>query len=189
MSMNSDGARKWAHLTKQNLGKSIAIVLDGFVYSYPTVQSEITGGNSQITGNFTTEEAQDLANVLKSGKLPAPATIVEDTVVGPSLGQEAIESGLLSFLIAFIAVLVYMVVFYGVRAGLTADFALICNLFFIVHAHRRNTAAQRVYFVITEPLEQMCQQYHINCAWVPSMLDLGKACGIEVGTAAAAAID
>ena len=106
MSMNSDGARKWAHLTKQNLGKSIAIVLDGFVYSYPTVQSEITGGNSQITGNFTTEEAQDLANVLKSGKLPAPATIVEDTVVGPSLGQEAIESGLISFLIAFIAVLV-----------------------------------------------------------------------------------
>ena len=132
MSMNSDGARKWAQLTKQNLGRSIAIVLDGFVYSYPTVQSEITGGNSQITGNFTTEEAQDLANVLKSGKLPAPATIVEDTVVGPSLGQEAIEAGLISFLIAFIAVLVYMVVFYGMRAGLTADFALLCNLFFIV---------------------------------------------------------
>ena len=132
MSMNSDGARKWAQLTKANLGRSIAIVLDGFVYSYPTVQSEITGGNSQITGNFTTEEAQDLANVLKSGKLPAPATIVEDTVVGPSLGQEAIESGLISFLIAFVAVLVYMVVFYGVRAGLTADFALVCNLFFIV---------------------------------------------------------
>lgn len=132
MSMNSDGARKWAQLTKANLGRSIAIVLDGFVYSYPTVQSEITGGDSQITGNFTTEEAQDLANVLKSGKLPAPATIVEDTVVGPSLGQEAIESGLISFLIAFVAVLVYMVVFYGVRAGLTADFALVCNLFFIV---------------------------------------------------------
>lgn len=132
MSMNSDGARKWAQLTKANLGRSIAIVLDGFVYSYPTVQSEITGGNSQITGNFTTEEAQDLANVLKSGKLPAPATIVEDTVVGPSLGQEAIESGLVSFLIAFVAVLIYMVVFYGVRAGLTADFALVCNLFFIV---------------------------------------------------------
>lgn len=132
MSMNSDGARKWAQLTKANLGRSIAIVLDGFVYSYPTVQSEITCGNSQITGNFTTEEAQDLANVLKSGKLPAPATIVEDTVVGPSLGQEAIESGLISFLIAFVAVLVYMVVFYGVRAGLTADFALVCNLFFIV---------------------------------------------------------
>lgn len=132
MSMNSDGARKWAQLTKANLGRSIAIVLDGFVYSYPTVQSEITGGNSQITGNFTTEEAQDLANVLKSGKLPAPATIVEDTVVGPSLGQEAIEAGLISFAIAFIAVLVYMIVFYGVRAGLTADFALLCNLFFIV---------------------------------------------------------
>lgn len=132
MSMNSDGARKWARLTKQNLGRSIAIVLDGFVYSYPTVQSEIPGGNSQITGNFTTEEAQDLANVLKSGKLPAPATIVEDTVVGPSLGQEAIEAGLISFLIAFLAVLIYMVVFYGLRAGLTADFALICNLFFIV---------------------------------------------------------
>lgn len=132
MSMNSEGARKWAQLTKANLGRSIAIVLDGFVYSYPTVQSEITGGSSQITGNFSTEEAQDLANVLKSGKLPAPATIVEDTVVGPSLGQEAIESGLWSFLIAFVVVLVYMVVFYGAKAGLTADFALICNLFFIV---------------------------------------------------------
>ncbi len=132
MSMNSEGARKWAQLTKANIGRSIAIVLDGFVYSYPTVQNEISGGNSQITGNFTTEEAQDLANVLKSGKLPAPATIVEDTVVGPSLGQEAIEAGLWSFLIAFIAVLLYMVIFYGAKAGLTADFALICNLFFIV---------------------------------------------------------
>ncbi len=132
MSMNSEGARKWAQLTKANIGRSIAIVLDGFVYSYPTVQNEISGGNSQITGNFTTEEAQDLANVLKSGKLPAPATIVEDTVVGPSLGQEAIEAGLWSFLIAFIAVLLYMVIFYGAKAGLTADFALVCNLFFIV---------------------------------------------------------
>lgn len=132
MTMNSEGARKWAQLTKANLGRSIAIVLDGFVYSYPTVQSEITGGSSQITGNFSTEEAQDLANVLKSGKLPAPATIVEDTVVGPSLGQEAIEAGLWSFLIAFVVVLVYMVVFYGAKAGLTADFALVCNLFFIV---------------------------------------------------------
>lgn len=132
MTMNSEGARKWAQLTKANQKRSIAIVLDGFVYSYPTVQNEITGGQSQITGNFTTEEAQDLANVLRSGKLPAPATIVEDTVVGPSLGQEAIEAGLWSFLIAFVAVLIYMVVFYGVKAGLTADFALICNLFFIV---------------------------------------------------------
>ena len=132
MTMNSEGSRKWAQLTKANLGRSIAIVLDGYVYSFPTVQSEITGGSSQITGNFTPEEAQDLANVLKSGKLPAPATIVEDTVVGPSLGQEAIESGLWSFLFAFIVVLIYMVVFYGVRAGLTADFALVANLFFIV---------------------------------------------------------
>ncbi len=132
MTMNSEGARKWAQLTKSNLGKSIAIVLDGYVYSYPTVQSEITGGSSQITGNFTTEEAQDLANVLKSGKLPAPATIVEDTVVGPSLGQEAIESGLWSFFIAFIVVLIYMVVFYGVKAGLVADLALVANVFFII---------------------------------------------------------
>lgn len=132
MTMNSEGTRKWAQLTKANLKKSIAIVLDGYVYSFPTVQSEITGGNSQITGNFTTEEAQDLANVLKSGKLPAPATIVEDTVVGPSLGQEAIESGLWSFLFAFIVVLVYMIFFYGVKAGFVADAALIANLFFIV---------------------------------------------------------
>ncbi len=132
MTMNSEGTRKWAQLTKANLKRSIAIVLDGYVYSFPTVQSEITGGNSQITGNFTPEEAQDLANVLKSGKLPAPATIVEDTVVGPSLGQEAIESGLWSFLFAFIVVLIYMVVMYGVRAGVVADFALICNLFFMM---------------------------------------------------------
>ncbi|MCQ2201817.1 MAG: protein translocase subunit SecDF [Bacteroidales bacterium] len=132
MSMNSEGARRWAALTKANLGRCVAIVLDGYVYSFPTVQSEITGGSSSITGNFSPEEAQDLANVLKSGKLPAPATIVEDTVVGPSLGQEAIESGLWSFLIAFIVVLIYMVVFYGVRAGLVSDFALIANLFFII---------------------------------------------------------
>lgn len=131
MNMNSEGTRKWAQLTKANLGKSIAIVLDGYVYSYPTVNSEITGGSSQITGDFTTEEAQDLANVLKSGKLPAPATIVEDNVVGPSLGQEAIESGLWSFAFAFVVVLLYMLFFYGVKAGLTADLALIANLFFI----------------------------------------------------------
>lgn len=131
MNMNSEGTRKWAQLTKANLGKSIAIVLDGYVYSYPTVNSEITGGSSQITGDFTTEEAQDLANVLKSGKLPAPATIVEDNVVGPSLGQEAIESGLWSFAFAFVVVLLYMLFFYGVKAGLVADLALIANLFFI----------------------------------------------------------
>lgn len=132
MSMNSEGARRWAQLTKANVGRCIAIVLDGYVYSYPTVNGEISGGSSSITGKFSPEEAQDLANVLKSGKLPAPATIVEDTVVGPSLGQEAIESGLWSFLIAFIVVLIYMVVFYGVRAGLVSDFALIANLFFII---------------------------------------------------------
>ena len=131
MNMNSEGTRTWAQLTKANLGRSIAIVLDGYVYSFPTVQSEITGGSSSITGNFTPEEAQDLANVLKSGKLPAPATIVEDNVVGPSLGQEAIESGLWSFLFAFIVVLIYMVCYYGIKAGLTADLALIANLFFL----------------------------------------------------------
>lgn len=131
MNMNSEGTRKWAQLTKANIGKSIAIVLDGYVYSFPTVQSEITGGSSQITGNFTPEEAQDLANVLKSGKLPAPATIVADNVVGPSLGQEAIESGLWSFLLAFCGVLIYILFFYGFKAGGVADFALICNLFFI----------------------------------------------------------
>ena len=132
MRMNSEGARKWAQLTKANLHKCIAISLDQLIYSYPTVQGEITGGVSQITGNFTTEEAQDLANVLKGGKLPAPATIVEDTVVGPSLGQEAIEAGLWSFALAFIAVLLYMIFFYGPKAGLVADAALVCNLFFIV---------------------------------------------------------
>ncbi len=131
MNMNSEGTRTWAQLTKANLGRSIAIVLDGYVYSFPTVQSEITGGSSSITGNFTTEEAQDLANVLKSGKLPAPATIVEDNVVGPSLGQEAIESGLWSFLFAFIVVLIYMIFYYGVKAGLVADLALVANLFFL----------------------------------------------------------
>lgn len=132
MTMNSEGAKTWARLTKANLQRSIAIVLDGFVYSFPTVQSEITGGSSQITGNFTPEEAQDLANILKSGKLPAPARIVEDTVVGPSLGQEAIDSGFNSFLWAFLVVLIYMVLFYGVKVGLVADFALLANLFFIM---------------------------------------------------------
>jgi SecD/SecF fusion protein len=130
MTMNSEGAKTWARLTKANLNRSIAIVLDGFVYSFPTVQSEITGGNSQITGNFTPEEAQDLANILKSGKLPAPARIVGDNVVGPSLGQEAIDAGLISCLVAFIVVLIYMIVFYN-RAGWAANVALLANLFFM----------------------------------------------------------
>lgn len=132
MTMNSEGAKTWARLTKANLNRSIAIVLDGFVYSFPTVQSEISGGSSQITGNFTPEEAQDLANILKSGKLPAPARIVEDTVVGPSLGQEAIDSGFSSFLWALLAVFLFMVFFYGAKVGLIADFALLANLFFIM---------------------------------------------------------
>ncbi len=127
MSMNAEGANTWARMTKDNIGKQIAIVLDGMVYSYPTVQSEIAGGSSQITGNFTLEEAEDLANVLKSGKLPAPATIIQEQVVGPSLGAESINAGLISFVIAFLLVLLYMVLFYQ-GAGLVADVALLCNV-------------------------------------------------------------
>ena len=127
MSMNAEGANVWARLTKENIGKQVAIVLDGMVYSYPTVQSEISGGSSQITGNFTLEEAEDLANVLKSGKLPAPATIVQEQVVGPSLGAESINAGLISFVIAFCLVLLYMILFYQ-GAGLVANVALLCNV-------------------------------------------------------------
>ena len=127
MSMNAEGANTWARMTKENIGKQIAIVLDGMVYSYPTVQSEIAGGSSQITGNFTLEEAEDLANVLKSGKLPAPATIIQEQVVGPSLGAESINAGLISFVIAFVLVLLYMILFYQ-GAGLVADIALLCNV-------------------------------------------------------------
>ena len=130
MSMNAEGANIWARLTKENIGKQVAIVLDGMVYSYPTVQSEIAGGSSQITGNFTLEEAEDLANVLKSGKLPAPATIIQEQVVGPSLGAESINAGLISFVIAFLLVLVYMVLFYQ-GAGLVADIALLVNVLFL----------------------------------------------------------
>ena len=127
MSMNAEGANIWARMTKDNIGKQIAIVLDGMVYSYPTVNGEISGGSSQITGNFTLEEAEDLANVLKSGKLPAPATIIQEQVVGPSLGAESINAGLISFVIAFLLVLLYMVLFYQ-GAGLVADIALLCNV-------------------------------------------------------------
>ena len=130
MSMNAEGANVWARLTKENIRKQVAIVLDGMVYSYPTVQSEIAGGSSQITGNFTLEEAEDLANVLKSGKLPAPATIIQEQVVGPSLGAESINAGLISFVIAFLLVLVYMVLFYQ-GAGLVADIALLVNVLFL----------------------------------------------------------
>lgn len=130
MSMNAEGSRIWARLTADNLQKQIAVVLDGMVYSYPTVQSEITGGHSEITGNFTITEAEDLANVLKSGKLPAPATIVQEQVVGPTLGSESINAGLISFIIAFLLVLIYMILFYQ-GAGIVANIALICNVLFL----------------------------------------------------------
>jgi SecD/SecF fusion protein len=130
MSMNAEGANAWARITKENVGKQIAIVLDNYVYSFPVVNSEITGGRSSITGNFTIKEAQDLANILKSGKLPAPAKIIEEEIVGPSLGREAIDSGLTSFIIAFIIVLIYMI-FYYKSAGMIANVALLANLFFI----------------------------------------------------------
>ncbi|MCQ2115003.1 MAG: protein translocase subunit SecD [Bacteroidales bacterium] len=127
MTMNAEGSNVWARLTRDNIGRQVAIVLDGLVYSYPTVQSEISGGSSQITGRFGEEEAQDLANVLKSGKLPAPATIVQEQVVGPSLGSESINAGLISFALAFVLVLIYMILFYS-GAGLVADLALLCNV-------------------------------------------------------------
>ena len=127
MTMNGEGAGIWSRLTGDNIGKQIAIVLDGMVYSYPNVNGKIDGGSSQITGKFTLEEAEDLANVLKSGKLPAPATIIQEQVVGPSLGAESINAGMISFIIAFILVLVYMVLFYA-GAGLVADIALLCNV-------------------------------------------------------------
>ena len=130
MSMNAEGAKQWKRLTAENIGKSVAIVLDGFVYSFPTVQAEISGGRSQITGNFTVEEAKDLANILKSGKLPAPARIIEEAIVGPSLGQEAISSGFKSFVIALVLVLLYMIFYYS-RAGLVSNIALLANIFFI----------------------------------------------------------
>lgn len=133
MAMNAEGARVWARLTADNIGKSIAVVLDGMVYSFPTVQGEISGGRSAITGTFTITEAEDLANVLKSGKLPAPATIVQEQVVGPSLGSESINAGLISFVIAFLLVLIYMLLFYQ-GAGLVANIALLCNVLFLFGA-------------------------------------------------------
>ena len=131
MSMNSNGITEWAQLTADNIGKCVAIVLDGYVYSAPVVRQKIEGGNSSISGDFTIQEAQDLANVLKSGKVPAPARIIQDTVVGPSLGQESINSGLLSFVIAFILVLLYMGLFYK-TAGWMSDIALLANVFLLM---------------------------------------------------------
>ncbi len=130
MTMNSEGAKQWKRLTAENIGKSVAIVLDDFVYSFPTVQSEISGGRSQITGNFTINEAKDLANILKSGKLPAPARIIEEAIVGPSLGEEAINAGLKSFIIALMIMLMYMIFYYS-GAGVVSNIALLANIFFV----------------------------------------------------------
>ena len=132
MTMNSDGARRWAQLTKQNIGRSIAIVLDNYVYSAPNVNSEITGGRSQITGHFTPEQAKDLANVLKSGKMPAPAHIVQEDIVGPSLGQESINAGVFSFVVALILLMIYMCMMYGFIPGMIANGALFLNFFFVL---------------------------------------------------------
>ena len=130
MSMNNEGSRLWAQLTKQNIGKAIAIVLDGVVYSAPRVNGEITGGNSQISGNFTIEDTKDLANTLKSGRMPAPARIVQEEVVGPTLGAQSIQQGIISFIIAFILLMIYMVCMYNLIPGMMANLALIVNLFF-----------------------------------------------------------
>ena len=131
MTMNSAGAREWKRITGENVGKCIAIVLDDLVYSAPTVNGEIAGGRSSITGDFSLDEAKDLANILKSGKLPAPANIVSEAVVGPSLGQESIRNGLWSFILAFVIVLIYMVFFYN-RAGWVSVIALIINVFLLM---------------------------------------------------------
>ena len=130
MSMNTDGARRWAALTKANIDKAIAIVLDGVVYSAPRVNGEITGGQSSITGSFTIEDTKDLANTLKSGRMPAPARIVQEEVVGPTLGAQSIQQGVISFVIAFIVLMVYMVLMYSFVPGMLANCALLVNLFF-----------------------------------------------------------
>ena len=133
MTMNSKGAIEWENITGENVGRQIAIVMDGQVYSYPNVQNKISGGNSAISGHFTQKDADDLANVLKSGKLSTPARIVQEQVVGPSLGSASIRAGMISFIIAFLLVLVYMVIFYR-RAGIAADIALLCNVLFLFGA-------------------------------------------------------
>jgi SecD/SecF fusion protein len=132
MSMNGEGSKTWARMTRENIGRCIAVVLDGYVRSYPRVQNEITGGNTEITGDFTIEEADDLANILKSGKLPAPAKIISDTIIGPTLGKEAIDAGLISFVIAFLIVLFYMIFYYSRSAGTIADIALVANIFLLM---------------------------------------------------------
>jgi SecD/SecF fusion protein len=130
MSMNAEGAKTWARLTKENIGQNIAIVLDGLVYSAPQVNAEITGGHSQITGHFSAEEAKDLANVLKSGKMAASVNIAQEDIVGPSLGEEAIKGGIISFIIALVFLMIYMCLLYGMIPGLIANGALFLNVFF-----------------------------------------------------------
>ena len=130
MQMNSDGARRWSQITKQNIGKAVAIVLDDAVYSAPRILTQIDGGNSQITGNFTIEDTKDLANTLNSGKMPAPTRIVQEEVVGPSLGAQSIKQGVISFIVAFVLLMIYMIMLYGLVPGLMADCALLFNLFF-----------------------------------------------------------
>lgn len=130
MSMNTEGARQWANMTKANIGKAIAIVLDGVVYSAPRVNGEIDGGNSQISGNFTIEDTKDLANTLKSGRMPAPARIVQEEVVGPTLGAQSIQQGIISFVIAFVLLIFYMVAMYNFIPGMIANSALVVNVFF-----------------------------------------------------------
>ena len=130
MQMNSDGARRWSQITKQNIGRGVAIVLDDAVYSAPRILTQIDGGNSQITGNFTIEDTKDLANTLNSGKMPAPTRIVQEEVVGPSLGAQSIKQGIMSFCIAFVLLMVYMIMLYGFIPGILADIALLFNLFF-----------------------------------------------------------
>ena len=130
MQMNSDGARRWSQITKQNIGRGVAIVLDDAVYSAPRILSQIDGGNSQITGNFTIEDTKDLANTLNSGKMPAPTRIVQEEVVGPSLGAQSIQQGIISFVVAFVLLMVYMIMLYGFVPGILADIALLFNLFF-----------------------------------------------------------
>ena len=131
MSMNAEGAKTWARMTRENIDRCLVVVLDGYVRSYPRVQNEITGGNTEITGDFTIEEADDLANILKSGALPAPAHIISDTIVGPTLGKEAITAGFYSFLIAFTLVLAFMIFYYSKSAGTIANIALIANVFLL----------------------------------------------------------
>ena len=130
MSMNSTGARKWAEMTKANVGKAVAVTLDGVVYSAPRVINEISGGNTQITGNFTIEQTKDLANTLKSGRMPAPARIVQEEVVGPTLGQKSIEQGVISFIVAFVLLMIYMLMMYNLIPGMMANLALLVNIFF-----------------------------------------------------------